>query len=91
MTDALPPESFYLREDYGGGNRGSRTSVSSKNIYFLPHPIRTLLQGDHTQRLKIVTAGVKLFEKKVTQSGAIDYRLLHVSNYPTYLVHNNCI
>jgi len=49
---------------------------------------RQLLAGDREHRLKMVTAGVKMFERKIGRNGEIDYRLLQVRKYCSILAQS---
>eukprot|EP01032_Pedospumella_encystans_P019869 gene19869-22583_t len=75
FTDGLAPESFYIREDFVTSAQANATT-GAKSVYFIPPAARSLMLGDKDARLKVVTAGVKVFEKKVLRSGDVDYRLL---------------
>jgi hypothetical protein len=79
-------EEFYIREDYTDTKQrkefdtGVKDSSSSKSIYLLPAVTRGIMSGDIYKRLKIVSAGIKVFERcaKGTFAGGGDcgYRLL---------------
>ena len=90
-STALPAEAFFVREDQSQAalknpnyNKQPRKGSSgapenlAKSVYFLPESARRLLRGDKvaSARLKVVTAGVKVFEKKVLRNGEVDYRLM---------------
>lgn len=72
LADSLTADSFYVREDAVTAS----SSGAAKTIFFLPHSARALMCGDKSSKLKIVTAGVKVFEKKLQRDGSVDYRLL---------------
>ena len=74
LADNLTADSFYVRED--AVTASSSASSAAKTIFFLPHSARALMCGDKSSKLKIVTAGVKVFEKKLQRDGSVDYRLL---------------
>jgi len=74
LADSLTADSFYVRED--AVTASSSVSSAAKTIFFLPHSARALMCGDKSSKLKIVTAGVKMFEKKLQRDGSVDYRLL---------------
>jgi hypothetical protein len=74
LADSLTADSFYVRED--AVTASSSSSSAAKTIFFLPHSARALMCGDKSSKLKIVTAGVKVFEKKLQRDGSVDYRLL---------------
>jgi len=74
LADSLTADSFYVRED--AVTASSSASSAAKTIFFLPHSARALMCGDKSSKLKIVTAGVKMFEKKLQRDGSVDYRLL---------------
>lgn len=77
LLDTITREAFFIREDFAlSGNAGA---TAAKSVYFIPAAVRALMQGDRDGRLKVVTAGVKVFEKKVLRSGDVDYRLLQVN------------
>jgi tRNA (cytosine34-C5)-methyltransferase len=79
-------QEFYIREDYTDTKQrkefdsGLKDSSSSKSIYYLPSVARSIMNGDIYKRLKIVSAGIKVFERcgKGTFAGGGDcgYRLL---------------
>lgn len=71
FKDSLTCDAFFIRED-----NTAAASSGAKSIYFIPASVRALMHGDADARLKVVTAGVKVFEKKVLRSGDVDYRLL---------------
>lgn len=70
MDGTLTRENFYIREDMV--NKTSK-GTESKTIYYVPTAMRDCFAADST--LKIVTAGVKAFEKKV-YNNQTDYRLV---------------
>jgi len=72
LADTLTADCFYVREDAVTAS----ASGAAKTIFFIPHSARALMCGDKTSKLKVVTAGVKVFEKKVQRDGSVDYRLL---------------
>lgn len=74
LADSLTADSFYVRDD--AVTASSSSSSAAKTIFFLPHSARALMCGDKSSKLKIVTAGVKVFEKKLQRDGSVDYRLL---------------
>jgi hypothetical protein len=76
FRDTLSRDAFFIREDFALS--GNPATNAPKSIYLIPASVRALLNGDRDKRLKVVMAGVKVFEKKVLRSGDIDYRLLQV-------------
>lgn len=78
FKDSLSPEAFYIREDFVTSAQANGSTTGAKSVYFIPSSARDLMHGDKDARLKVVTAGVKTFEKKVLRSGDVDYRLLQV-------------
>lgn len=76
FTEGLTPDCFYIREDFVTSAQSNGTTTGAKSVYFIPPTARSLMTGDRDARLKVVTAGVKTFEKKVLRSGDVDYRLL---------------
>ncbi len=69
FDDTITEKSFYVREDTAL-TRGKATAPTAKTVYFFPSTVQSLLQGDVTQQLKIVTSGVKAFEKKAISAAA---------------------
>jgi hypothetical protein len=77
-------QEFYIREDYTDSKQRQEfeagTKDGSKSIYFLPRVAQSIMTGDIHKRLKIVSAGIKVFERcaKGTFAGGGDcgYRLL---------------
>ncbi len=78
FQDSLTREAFFIREDFSLSGNSTGAGGAAKSIYLIPASVRALMSGDREGRLKVVTAGVKVFEKKVLRSGDIDYRLLQV-------------
>lgn len=79
---ALSVHNFFIREDMNNHpGRGKKDAVSGKCVYYIPYSSRRLLKtgGDRSNRLKVVTAGVKAFERKNFLNGEHDYRLLQVT------------
>jgi hypothetical protein len=76
--DSLTREAFFIREDFSLSGNSTGAGGAAKSIYLIPASVRALMKGDRDGRLKVVTAGVKVFEKKVLRSGDVDYRLLQV-------------
>lgn len=78
---ALSVHNFFIREDMNNqASRGKKDAVNGKCVYYIPYSSRRLLKtgGDRSNRLKVVTAGVKAFERKNFPNGEHDYRLLQV-------------
>ena len=53
----------------------------AKTIYYIPTNVKNMLEGDRQNRLKIVTAGVKVFERKNFGNNDTQYRLLQEGVY----------
>lgn len=58
--------------DEGGPNS---TVSAAKSVYYVPLSVQELLAGDADRRLKVVTIGVKVFERKDGRNGQHEYRL----------------
>lgn len=78
-------DAFYIREDYTDTSKQHKESESSsgsssKSIYYLPRVAQGIMNGDIYKRLKIVSAGIKVFERCTKGSfaggGETGYRLL---------------
>lgn len=77
LADYLTNDMFMIREDFQYINK--QVSVSAKSVYFIPPVIRQLMVSDKDNRLKIVSAGSKMFERKVDKDTQhVEYRLLQV-------------
>jgi hypothetical protein len=78
LHESLAYECFYVREDSSlPKGKGKATSAgSSKSVYYIPLVGRQLMLGDRDNRLKIVSAGVKMLCRKSLADGRYDYRLL---------------
>lgn len=84
--EKLNGKEFYIREDFTDSKQrqeyesGARDSSNSKSIYFLPNVVQSIMNGDVYKRLKIVSAGIKVFERCAKNSfaggGDCGYRLL---------------
>jgi 16S rRNA C967 or C1407 C5-methylase (RsmB/RsmF family) len=57
----------------------AKNDKAPKTIYYIPKTVQSLLNGDITNQLRIVSAGIKVFEKKVTHNDHVEYRLLQDS------------
>lgn len=81
-TGSLSARNFFLRDDANSQSSKRRQGggAGGKAVYYLPFAPRRLLKGggDRSNRLKVVTAGVKAFERKDFPNGDHDYRLLQV-------------
>ena len=68
---------FYIREDNMGGSAGGNgESGQSKAVYYIPPAVREILSAAPDAGLKIVAAGIKVFEKKTKGAKtSCDYRL----------------
>jgi hypothetical protein len=53
----------------------SGTHSSARSVYFIPKTMRNLMKSDSDERLKIVTSGIKVLERK-GKGGPEDYRLV---------------
>jgi hypothetical protein len=77
-------QEFYIREDYTDSKQRKEfdagTKDGSKSIYFLPRVAQSIMNGDVHKRLKIVSAGIKVFERcakgTFAGGGECGYRLL---------------
>jgi len=80
----LTSDSFFIREDHSSPQgREKASGGNSKAVYLLPFASRRLLGPNGAgHRLKVVTAGIKVFERKYLQGGGHDYRLLQVLPCP---------
>jgi hypothetical protein len=90
----LSADCFFIREDFTQGpghdkkkhyqqqqqSEGGISGVAqSRSVYYFPPPVRAFLAGDADGRLKCVSAGVKVFERKNKHlHGEIEYRLVQV-------------
>ena len=66
FTSEVTATCFFTREEGSG---------PPKSVYYAPSAVQDLLKGDREGKLKIVTLGVKIFDRKDTKGGA-EYRLL---------------
>jgi hypothetical protein len=71
----LPPESMYIRKDLSANQIAKQGTQANgkgagKSVYYLPLPVRSLMD---TSELKIVSAGLKVFERHDSHDG---YRLV---------------
>lgn len=74
----LPAESFFIRHDHMAA-KGQQVLKNAQNdlaksVYFIPKPVREFMTCDKDERVKVVTGGVKVFERK-----GDDYRLVQVN------------
>lgn len=80
LDDRISVDDFFVREDLALKQRNNKqhngTNFLSKSIYFIPRSARQLIQGDIRNQMKVVTSGVKVFEKKNVGNGEVDYRLM---------------
>lgn len=77
ISSDFSSDSLWIREDFGGPV--SPSAKSSKSIFYLPAPVQSVVHADIDQKMKIVSAGVKMLEKKVksgVSSEVVDYRLV---------------
>jgi hypothetical protein len=77
FDNSITVESFHTRDDISVKDKKSK-DAAAKTIYYFPESVQSLLKGDLKKQLKIVTAGIKVFEKKVVPNAAPEYRLLQV-------------
>ena len=75
ISESIPAESMFVREDYTTA-ANSTDGIASKTVYYIPSSVRQLLKGDREEKMKIVCAGIKVFEKKVKGNGEVEYRIL---------------
>jgi multisite-specific tRNA:(cytosine-C5)-methyltransferase len=87
FDESIEKDDFYIREDSAtlnlihNRNRNKNQEqkaqeLKPKTIYYVPKSVQSLLNGDVNSQLKIVTTGIKVFEKKTQANGSSDYRLL---------------
>jgi 16S rRNA C967 or C1407 C5-methylase (RsmB/RsmF family) len=78
FEDSLTYDCFYVREEkHLNGTQNNPNKGPAKSVYFLPKVVRNIiLEGDKTQQLKIVSAGIKVLERKIEKNNLVDYRLL---------------
>eukprot|EP01038_Epipyxis_sp_PR26KG_P012391 gene12391-16619_t len=82
LNDFIKPENMFVREDFATSKNSvdkgasKKAGTTSKSVYFIPYSCGMLMNGDRESRLKIVTAGVKMFERKINHNGESEYRLL---------------
>lgn len=78
FSDRVSIDDLFVREDHAqSAQREDTENYSPKTIYYLPDASRSLLNGDKKMQLKVVAAGVKMFEKNFSNSrNQIEYRLL---------------
>mmetsp|Transcript_31637 Transcript_31637/g.58858 ORF Transcript_31637/g.58858 Transcript_31637/m.58858 type:complete len:798 (+) Transcript_31637:39-2432(+) len=79
--EGVTANAFYTREDFSAnGGAGNGAGSNSKSIYYLPPAMRSVLEGDCGGRLKVVSAGVKVLERRGKNSfaggGDCGYRVL---------------
>jgi len=77
----LTGEEFYTREDFtSGNNKNAGGGNNSKSVYYMPKSVRDVLRGDTHKRLKVVSAGIKVFERSAKGAfaggGDCGYRLM---------------
>jgi hypothetical protein len=86
FDEKLTVDNFFIREDVVTRVKQPAASTGAKSVYYLPRAVRAILEGDQSKQLKVVTAGIKVFEKKVQGNGEPDYRLLQ-EGVPFLLPH----
>jgi hypothetical protein len=79
--EGVSSDAFFTREDFSAnGGAGNVAGSNSKSIYYLPPSMRSVLKGDCGGRLKVVSAGVKVLERRGKTSfaggGDCGYRVL---------------
>lgn len=57
----ISADSMFVRDDF---EKGSKNKPQSKSVYYLPLSARQLLQSDRNSMLHVITAGIKMFERK---------------------------
>ena len=76
-------DAFFIRKDYmakkldkskrgRGGKEGIQEGGPTRTIYFIPKTSRALMESCE---MKIVSAGIKAFERHPSKSDEVDYRL----------------
>lgn len=69
--DSLTGKEFYIREDFNTAAKRANQQgegQASKSVYYLPEAMRDIIRGDDKSKLKVVMAGIKVFER--SQKGA---------------------
>jgi hypothetical protein len=76
LGDSLSGECMFVRDDI---NTAKEADSQAKSIYYIPPSVCELMKGDREHRLKIVCAGIKVFEKKVHKNNQdVEYRIVQV-------------
>jgi hypothetical protein len=75
-----------VRDDFSSsGSTSHAKNALSKTVYYFPPAMKSFLQCDQDGKLKIVAAGIKVFERKTKNGvGDSDYRLLQVTTVIIY-------
>ena len=82
MLPSLTKDSLYVREDFTETNAIDETKlklglIGGKSVYFISKTPRDAME---TKGLKIVSAGMKVLDRKYnTEHTEVDYRLLQVN------------
>lgn len=78
FTSDLQPKNFFAREDLMSNNKDKKNSSGiSKCIYYIPDSVLEVMNGDLDERIKVVTSGIKMFERKGNNvGGEMEYRIL---------------
>ena len=77
FTSDLQAKNFFAREDMMSNNKDKNNSGVSKCIYYIPDSVLEVMNGDLDERIKVVTSGIKMFERKGNNvGGEMEYRIL---------------
>ena len=77
FTPELQAKNFFSREDMMSNNKDKKNSGISKCIYYIPNSVLEVMNGDLDDRIKVVTSGIKMFERKGNNAGGeMEYRIL---------------
>lgn len=77
FTSDLQAKNFFAREDMMSNNKDKNSSGVSKCIYYIPDSVLEVMNGDLDERIKVVTSGIKMFERKGNNvGGEMEYRIL---------------
>lgn len=71
-------QTLFVRDDFAGNrkNKNQPENKSGKTIVFLGKQARDVIAAEKLHKLKIISAGIKVFEKKLTSSNKIEFRLV---------------
>lgn len=77
FTSDLQVKNFFCREDLMSNNKNKNTTSLSKCIYYIPDSVLEVMNGDLDERIKVVSSGIKVFERKNNNVGSdMEYRIL---------------